>query len=107
MAHLVDPARIETIVGARRHRTRHIGRAVTADRAVYVLHPHACLARTPDLRDCRYARALDHGIDPAEWRPDTPVRLALVRGRVVDAWRALELHLARMLGRPNLPGGVA
>lgn len=63
MSTLVDPTEIEDIVGAKRHPTQHLGRAVTAERMVYVLHSQECLDSGIDLRDCEYSIALNKGIE--------------------------------------------
>lgn len=74
----IDPAsKIEAIVGAKRHPTRHIARAVSAEQTVYVLHPESCRRLHEDLRNCKYSRALDNGIEKvsAAWMhvQDKPV----------------------------------
>ena len=79
MTNPVHPDRIESIVGAPRHPTKHIGRAVSAEGTVYILHSQACFDREPDLRACPYSLALDKGIDPDEWPQDTPVPLRAFR----------------------------
>ena len=77
MTDLVDPDQIEDIVGARRHPTRHIGRAISAEQTVYILHSAVCKAGRDDLRRCTYSRALDLGIHETAWRgwQDRPVVL--------------------------------
>lgn len=86
MSDLVDPERIEQIVGVRRHATEHWGRAHSGEQTVYVLHSKACRDSTPDLRTCPYSLALDQGIEgPANWfawrdRQDQPVHLAIEDG---------------------------
>ncbi len=87
MTDLVPGDKIEQTVGATRHRTAHLGRAVSAEETVYILHSHDCLGSGVDLRDCSYSLALDRGIDPAEWTEDVPTRLGIVAGRLVDAVR--------------------
>lgn len=77
MSELVSADEIETIVGAERHESLHLGRAVSAEQVVYLLHPHDCLNSFEDLRDCPYSRALDRGIDPDGWVEDAPVMLGL------------------------------
>lgn len=89
MTDLVDPDRIEELVGARRHATEHYGRAVSTSRTVYVLHSEACRASTPDLRDCPFSRALDDGIElPTVWEKwehvqDRPVVLDVAVGFLI------------------------
>ena len=79
MSNLVSPDEIESIVGATRHPTRHLGRAVSSEETVYILHSGLCKASGVDLRKCAYSRALDYGIDPVEWKKweDQPVVLGL------------------------------
>lgn len=67
MTELVPADQIETIVGARRHQTAHIARAVTAEQTVYILHAAACRISGIDLRKCEYSKALDRGIELDEW----------------------------------------
>lgn len=87
MSALVDPTAIERIVGAQRHATRHIGRAVEAEQMVYILHSHACKDSGIDLRECPFSLALDEGINPPQWvtARDTgkPVMLEVIGGRLV------------------------
>lgn len=84
MSDLVDADRIEQIVGARRHRTAHLGRAVSAEERVYILHSQACKDSGIDLRDCDFSVALDVGISmPQPWklwslRQDVPVLLGII-----------------------------
>ncbi|GAA2178506.1 hypothetical protein GCM10009785_01330 [Brooklawnia cerclae] len=78
MSNLVDPARIEEIVGCKRHPTKHIARAISAEQTVYILHPDTCAARLMrrPLTECRYSRSLDvAGILPDRWAAwlDQPV----------------------------------
>lgn len=83
MTEIVSADRIEQIVGARRHPTHHLGRAVSADQDVYILHSQACKDSGLDLRTCSYSAALDLGIDPADWEDDTTVSLVIQRGTLV------------------------
>jgi hypothetical protein len=75
MTDLVPADRIEHIVGAKRHRWFHQGRAMSSNQTVYILHSQECLDSDRDLRECPYSLALDHGIQPEEWRQDEPVML--------------------------------
>lgn len=79
MSRLESADEIEAIVGANRHATDHLGRAVSAEQRVYVLHSDECRARGIDLRDCEYSIALDRGIDLSIWGDfeDRPVTLAI------------------------------
>lgn len=85
MTDLVPAADIERIVGEHRHPHLHLGRAVSAEQIVYILHSAGCRDSTPDLRDCDYSRALDLGIYEGDWtgRQDRPIVLA------IDAFGAL------------------
>ena len=62
MADLVPPENIERIVGAARHPTRHIARAVSAEERVYLLHAEECAEVYDDLRACPFSSALDRGV---------------------------------------------
>lgn len=76
----LEPAeKIELVIGAKRHAAQHLGRAVTAEERVYILHSEECLARGNDLRKCEYSIALDEGIDLGVWRgfEDRVVTLAI------------------------------
>ena len=79
MSRLEPGDKIEAIVGAKRHPTYHLGRAVSAEQRVYVLHSAECAASGIDLRDCQYSEALDLGIDLDVWGDceDRPVRLLI------------------------------
>jgi hypothetical protein len=83
MSDLVNPEKIEAIVGAKRHAMEHIARAVSAEQTVYIMHSQECLdslvATTTDIRQCRFARAQDTGIDPTVWADfqDVPVRVVV------------------------------
>jgi hypothetical protein len=70
---------IERIVGVSRHDSDHIGRAVSDEQQVYILHSKECLDSGIDLRECEFSVALDLGINPLMWGPweDVPVVLAL------------------------------
>ena len=68
---------IEAIVGVKRYEILHIGRAVSAEQRVFIMHSKACVESGIDLNDCRFSKALDNGIDPQEWDgwEDKPVIL--------------------------------
>jgi hypothetical protein len=85
MTDLVNPAKIEQIVGTNRHRKAHYGRAVSAEQTVYILHSQECVDSGIDLRKCRFSLALDLGIDEYEWSQmeDRPVPLTVSRKRLV------------------------
>lgn len=82
MSALVPADQIEQLVGARRHALAHLGRAVSAEQTVYVLHSQACKDSGIDLRACGYSLALDRGIDPHDWqdRHDQAVTLQHAHG---------------------------
>lgn len=75
MTRFEEPDRVERIVGKERHDFVHLGRAVSAEQRVYVLHSHECVNSGRDLRLCPYSLALDNGIDPDEWVEDVAVIL--------------------------------
>lgn len=81
MSSLVDPNQIEGIVGAKRHPVLHLGRAVSAEQQVYILHSERCRddhdRGRRDMRECHYSLALDNGIDSEVWSgwEDQPVLL--------------------------------
>lgn len=85
MSELVDPAAIESIVGAPRADLLHIGRAVSSEQMVFVMHSRKCVESGTDPRDCIYSLACDEGIDLAEWggHEDMPVILDIEDGRLV------------------------
>lgn len=68
MSDLVPASEIEARVGARRHALAHLGRAVSAEQTVYILHSRACIDTGIDLRSCDYSHALDRGIDLVDWQ---------------------------------------
>lgn len=90
MTNLVPAEDIERIVGAKRHPTKHLARAVSAEQTVYILHSHQCLTESRrygrDLRSCPFSLALDNGIDVARWDQDTPLPVLIEDGRLVPAW---------------------
>lgn len=90
MSDLVATDQIETIVGARRHATGHLARAVSAEQTVYVLHSVQCLTSGVDLRLCEYSLALDRGIDADDWHgwEDAPVVVDMDGGLLVPLARA-------------------
>lgn len=80
MTETVPADQIETIVGLPRHLWNHLGRAVSSEQRVYILHSAGCLAYTPDLTKCPWSIALDRGIDPDRWPEDVPVLLVIGLG---------------------------
>lgn len=85
MTDLVPADRIEQIVGALRHDLIHIGRAVTGDQAVYILHSSECRDSGIDLRACQFSIALDRGIAASDWsgHEDRPVLLGVHQKRLM------------------------
>jgi hypothetical protein len=84
MSNLVDPERIEEIVGVRRHPTEHWARAVSAEEKVYVLHSQECRNSGVDLRLCDFSYALDEGLHWGDWNglEDVPVKVSVTE----DGW---------------------
>lgn len=81
----LEPAKlVEAIVKEPRQRHIHLGRAVSAESRVYILHSKDCLDRGIDLRECAYSLALDKGIDLAVWGDvqDMTVALVIDNGRL-------------------------
>lgn len=104
MAEHVPAEQIEGIVGVHRHPKLHIGRAVSDERKVYVLHPHTCLDAYPDLTVCPVSVALDAGIDAAEWVEDVPFVVTVDAGRLVpDPAETLEHRLHDPTPLPSAP----
>ena len=85
MSALVPPTEIEGIVGAQRDRTTHLGRAISAEEVVYVLHSQECLDSGADLRECPFSLALDLGINPRRWKHflDQTVGLVIVGSKLM------------------------
>lgn len=85
MSDLVPTTDIERIVGVARHRRAHMGRAVSADQTVYILHSQECRDSGIDLRECRFSVALDNGIRACDWedRQDIPVALGVWGNRLI------------------------
>ena len=73
---------IEDIVGAERHEYAHLGRAVSEQQRIYILHSEGCINGGGDLRDCAYSKALYDGIELDGWEDweDQPVWLWLFDG---------------------------
>jgi hypothetical protein len=70
---------IEAIVGVRRHVSEHIGRAISAEQTVYIVHSRECIESGIDLRQCPFSVALDDYGIAEEWEgwEDKPVVLEL------------------------------
>lgn len=79
MIQIVPPDEIEAHVRARRHPTKHYGRAVSEEVTFYILHSATCLAEEPDLRQCPFSVALDAEVeaDYWDWVQDTTIVLGL------------------------------
>lgn len=58
----------EAIVGAPRHPYLHLGRGVSFQRHLYILHSEECRRNLDDLRECRYSLAFDNGLSEEDWR---------------------------------------
>jgi hypothetical protein len=76
---LVPTEEIEQLVGAQRLPMAHVGRAVSAEETVYILHSQRCKDAAGDLRTCPFSIALDRGINLTRWRGfmDRPVVLGV------------------------------
>jgi hypothetical protein len=87
VTNLVDPEKIEGIVGTRRHARAHFGRAVSYEQQFYILHSQICVEDNEDLRDCVFSQALNLGIDLEVWGSlqDRPVLLQIRGNRLVPA----------------------
>ena len=85
MSDIVPTDEIEDIVGAERHEWAHLGRAVSEEQRVYVLHSKGCIDAGIDLRDCAYSTALDEGIEIHKWEQweDQPMWLWIVGGQLI------------------------
>ncbi len=79
MSEVQEPAVVRAVVGADRREGEHVGRVVSEEERVYVLHSERCIASGIDLRVCAFSAALDRGIDAAVWREhmDVPVVLGI------------------------------
>ena len=77
MSRIESADKIEGIVGATRHETIHVARAVSAEERVYILHSQECVEKFADLRRCPFSIALDEGIDLELWGDwqDRPVEV--------------------------------
>jgi len=85
MSDLVASNRIEGVVGARRHETLHLGRAVSSEAVLYILHSKECKATGYDLRDCEFSNAVDRGLDINIWASfmDRPMALEVFDGLIL------------------------
>lgn len=92
MSDLVDPSEIERIVGVKRRAFHHVARVVKAEDKIYILHSQQCLDSGIDLRDCQFSRALDAGVQPANWataeRLECPVLVEVIGNLLVPYGRA-------------------
>ena len=99
MSRLESASTVEQKVGMKRHLTDHIGRVVSAEQRVYILHSVECRNSGIDLRDCEFSIALDRGIDKAipwsGWRhvQDSPVRVEIFRGYLVPELATVKADL--------------
>jgi hypothetical protein len=92
MSRLEDSTQIESIVGASRHETLHIGRAVSAEQRVYIMHSKECVASGIDLRECPFSLALDDGIEPWQWDGAEDMRIVL---QIDDSGKLVPLEVFR------------
>lgn len=83
MANLVPSHLIEDIVGVKRHPDHHIGRAVSSEEMMYILHSRQCFSE--DMLNCEFTWALDRGIEMSKWghHLDIPVKLEIDGGHLV------------------------
>lgn len=95
MSNLVDPERIESIVGTKRHQRAHFAKAVSSEQRVYILHSQNCVEDNSDLRDCEFSLALDAGIDIEKWNENTTTLVQVVDGELVPARIGLEGTIER------------
>ena len=89
MTNLVDPSKIEKIVGAKRDSRLHIGRFDTPTGEFYILHSQECVSSTQDLRLCDYSKSLDSTwIDEVDWidAVNTPYFIQLEGGLIEKMW---------------------
>lgn len=101
MSALVPPEDIEAIVGVSRRKAEHVGRLVSAEQRLYILHSQNCVDSGVDLRDCMFSVALDRGVDVDRWVEfeDQPVKL----------WVSAEtekLVPERRIDEPGLPADL-
>lgn len=61
MTNIVPSTEMERLVGYPRQENTHLGRIDTTEEVMYILHSQECKDTTPDLRECPYSKALDHG----------------------------------------------
>jgi hypothetical protein len=103
---LVNPTEIEQIVGARRLNSQHLGRAVSAEQRVYILHSGQCFRSGKDLRECPFSLALDRGIDVARWADwqDRAVQVVVRDGTLVPMHIPRSATLVRR--RRDVAGGA-
>lgn len=94
MSRLEPADQIEDIVGVPRSETLHIGRAVSSEQRVYILHSRMCFDdQSRDLRACPFSLALDRASDLDVWREDEPWVLGLEHGELIQLRPATEQPL--------------
>ena len=93
MTDSVPASEIEAIVGETRHEVLHVGRAVSSEQTVYILHSRLCLASYLDLNECPFSRALDLGIDISQWTEDVPLVLTVADGHLMPSSAVTLTHL--------------
>lgn len=94
MTAIVPRSDIERIVGVPRDPRRHLGRAVSEEQTIYIMHSKMCLASGIDLRICSYSRLLDElmKFDEHRWVgwEDKPVVLGIDRDGLIPARLVLD-----------------
>jgi hypothetical protein len=92
----------QQVVGVLRHDLSHLGKMVTTEQRVYILHSQSCLDSGRDLRTCPFSCALDRGIDEEAWDgfEDVPVLLAVLRLGDYDPVGTGRLIPLKVMGNP-------
>lgn len=62
MVNVVDPTKIENIVGCKRHSVKHMARLASREETVFILHSYECFV-AGDILGCSFSIALENGID--------------------------------------------
>lgn len=103
MTQLVDPKKIESLVGATRHGTLHLGRWNTENDRIYILHSHKCVRSGIDLRECPYSQCMTAGAFSHTWsqHPNSTVVLSIQRNELTPlaTWTIRDDELSNPGGR--------
>ena len=85
MSNKVDPNQIEEIVGTKRNRKAHIGKFVSEEDKVYIMHSRECVVAHEDLRQCKFSLAMDTGLPEKAWNKyaDKTVLLGIMKDFLV------------------------